>query len=222
MTVSFYNIVPVENYIDSTLLCSQSSFVEKQIFSRGLHALLIPGSIITAALDIIIGIGAMSLTFITFGCNRWIFTVTCKHLSNGAKDLLTLPYKNFLQTINPNAPFTKNNPYKVIERQGYGFTSKKILNLLSSTAETKNNSHIGLENIISTRLIYLLYGVSSVVTRIIDAIISIPATILSFATLGKFVVLNDLSYRTLHSPLIVADIFFCAIKFINPSAGYAW
>ena len=198
MTVSFYNIVPVENYIDSTLLCSQSSFVEKQIFSRGLHALLIPGSIITAALDIIIGIGAMSLTFITFGC------------------------KNFLQTINPNAPFTNNNPYKTIERQGYGFTSKKILNLLSSTAETKNNSHIGLENIISTRLIYLLYGVSSVVTRIIDAIISIPATILSFASLGKFVVLNDLSYRTLHSPLIVADIFFCAIKFINPSAGYAW
>ncbi len=56
----------------------------------------------------------------------------------------------------------------------------------------------------------------AIATRIIDGLIGIGAGVLSMASAGRFKKLNSIAYSSLQFPGILFDLYFCALKAINP------
>jgi hypothetical protein len=67
-----------------------------------------------------------------------------------------------------------------------------------------------------SRLIYALHGLASLVTRAVDGIISIPFTVISLLTLGKFGFINHVAFSFLSFTGIINDLFKCTLGIINP------
>jgi hypothetical protein len=209
-----------DHYVNHNLVQSnETTFLKKQILARGARFVLTPASFISSALDTIIGLGAGIGAILTLGTHASTFKVAINHLSN-SKMLVALPYVNILLTINPEAKVAENstNKYKppMIRADKDGLISDIVINSLRNVARTCYNSDNFLKRHVATRLTYVLLAVSCLVTRVVDGIIGIPAAGLSILTGGKYESLNNLAYRTLQTPGIIYDLFYCTIKLINP------
>lgn len=200
---------PIQKYVDDHWVNSKKAgFVKKEILARVAHLGLIPASFVFNALDTIIGVGAAGVTVLTLGLNERTGLVTGKHL-NSSKKLFAGPYLNLLKTINPKA--------EVDESIDSGFLSRLVSDILKEIATdfTDDNKNVFSKHVVS-RALYALAGLSSLVTRVADGIISVPVVCISLLTLGKFSVINDLAYTTLQAPGVVNDFIFSTIKVINP------
>jgi hypothetical protein len=230
--VTYALIKPVENYVDSNWVRPvKTPFIKKHVLARGAHFVLAPASFITSAVDTIIGLGVGIGAICTLGKHYPTFKIAHNHLS-GSRGLFVRPYKNLLQTINPEAKFSgdlANESHLVrqlrlakqakISGDGDGFLSDLVIDPLKDIARSCYNSDNFLKRHVASRLTYALLAISCLVTRVVDGIISIPVAGLSILTGGKFESLNNLAYRTLQAPGIINDLFYCTIKFINPWTG---
>lgn len=232
-TIDSINGYVVCNYVHSF----QATFVEKQIFSRGAYLALAPLSIITVALDTIVGIGAATMTLLTLGCYKKSYSISRSHfyIERGFIN----PYLFLLRSINPNSPFQQSFddvmsdgtrflsalkgeiPLKEfkIGIQGNGLFSNLVIKPLIEKATDHQNSNNFLNKHIVSRLTYALLAISCVITRVADAAIALPAVALSLITLGQFNSLNCTAIRALYAPRLAFDLYFCLLKIINPWAG---
>jgi hypothetical protein len=188
----------------------QESFVQKHILARGAHLLLVPASLITTAIDTIVGLGAGIGAILTLGQNKNAFCFAVTEVLE-ANRLLILPYQNFLQAINPEAEFTDH-----IKAED-GPITNNVMDPLLLLARNCANSKDFLTRHVASRLTYALTALACLVTRTVDGIISIPVTAASIVTLGRFRFINDLACKTLKVGALISFTFVIfPVLIINP------
>jgi hypothetical protein len=198
-----------QKHIDRQWVASpEASFVQKHVLARGAHLLLAPASLITTAIDTIVGMGA-GVTLALYQNKKTLDFIVQQ--TNESSRLLFLPYQNFLQAINPEAEFTKNIKEK------YGPISAPAITTLTSFAKECSKSENFFQRHVASRLTYALAALASLVTKVVEGIISIPIVAASIVTLGNFTFINDLAYRTLIASSLITDTFVIfPILVINP------
>jgi hypothetical protein len=184
---------------------SDASFVQKHVLARGAHLLLAPASLITTAIDTIAGLGAAIGAILTLGQSRKIFDVAAA-LLNESNFLLSYPYQNFLQAINPDADFGDIDAYIV----------SNAISPIEDFAKKCAKSENFLQRHVASRLTYALAALACLVTRAVDGVISIPIVAASVITLGNFTLINHLACNTLKAPGIIVDLVYCAVYVLNP------
>jgi hypothetical protein len=226
--------VSVDGYI-SNWVRSKDCF-EKHVLARGGHLGLIPLFTITSVVDTIVGAGAGIVSIATGGTYKATCDFAMNHLDS-SRNIVAYPYTNLLRTLNPEAKFpssvashsyfhsyrywsqTIDQGSELITNDGDGFITSYVSDALKDVARSCRNSDNFFKRHIVSRLTYLLLAISSLITRVVDGIIGVIAAILSFLTLGKVGSINNVAFRALQAPGIVKDLFYCAIKCINPWAG---
>lgn len=199
-----------QDYIRS----NNASFFEKNCLSRGMYILMIPASFAVCVLDTIAGVGATLGALCTLGKNQW-FVKHSENYLQSSKKILALPFKNFLRVIDPSDTLSKE---AYINVKGNGFIQEEVFDTLNNYGLKFSNSKNIFTRHVASRLTYLVLAITSVVTRVLDGVISIPATVISILVLGKVDSIKHLAFRTLQATGLVNDILFCAIKIVNPWA----
>ncbi len=115
----------------------------------------------------------------------------------------------------------ESHNYPLIGIGGNGFITHFVTDALKNIARDCYRSENLLIQHVASRLTYAVLAISSLVTRAVDGVIGIPAAGLAILTFGKIESLNNLAYRSLQTPGIVEDLFYCTIKIINPWTGTA-
>lgn len=209
----YFNITtklnPVVGFVDKGLIYPEHpSILKTHVLARGAYFLLVPTVIITSAVDTIIGLGAAIVAISSLGDCRSIIEVADDHLS---MKLISVPYACILKVINPYAEFSEEDLVSYD-----GFISDLVIKRFNKKIKECSCSKNFLERYVISRVGYALLAICSVICRIVDAVIGVPVVTLSFLTAGKFSSLNNLAYRTLQSPKVVHDLFYCVMKFISP------
>jgi len=220
LNTSYAYLKSAEEYVEDNWVYSDSpSFSKKHLLARGAYFFLAPASLITSAIDTIVGLGAGIGTICTAGRYPQPYKFAMNHLSSSNK-LFSHLYLNFLRAINPEAPFMEDgdNPPR-ISINGDGFLSDLVISPLRKTARSCYNSNNFLKRHVASRLTYAVLALSCLVTRAVDGVIGIVAASLSILRCGKIESLNHLAYRALQAPGIINDLFYCIIKCINPWTG---
>jgi hypothetical protein len=224
--MSYYNVTselvsPIENYANDRLYIP--NFVDKEIISRCANGIAAPLTILTCAVDIIIGLGTGIGALCTLGRNRPTYKFAKHHLAS-SKTILADPYINVRKILNPSFVLTckhevpsENDPF--ICARGDGFLSDYVKVYLEPKIENLKNSNSRIEKYIASRLTEAVLGVSLIVARVADGIIGIGAAFLSLLPFVNNQSLNNLAYRGLQAPGLISDLFECTIKCINPWAG---
>lgn len=203
---------------------SLSSIVDQHILARGGYLLLAPTSVITSALDIIVGLGAGIGAICTLGMHQPTLKVARYHLTS-ANQLAPRLYANLLRMIRPNARVNAGDfpegdqETKDILKGKDGYLAAKVITPFRAFAKECYSSDNFLKRHVASRLTYALLAVACLVTRAVDGVIGIVAALFSLATLGQFRKLNIIAYRGLQAPGIISDLFYCVVKVINPYAG---
>ena len=187
----------------------------RHIASRVGNLALAPWSIMTQAVDTVIGIGAALATIGTLG-NKKIYQVAIKHLDS-ASFLIADPYLHLLKTINPNASLQvmKGSNNKLADPHLTTFVGKNMLSLAKSCWASKNK----FVHHVCTRLTFALLALSCVITRVIDLIIGVVAAIGALVTLGTCPKWNRAAYMGLQITGIIQDLFEATIRIVNPSVA---
>lgn len=164
-------------------------------------------------LDGLIGVGAGGATLVTGGSIPGLNDYAFSHLYT-FQEVLTGPYRYFLKTIDPTPKFHFGNEWT--DAGGMGWITDYFIDELGQSASQHTQSDSLFRQHVLSRLTYGLLAIACIVGRLADAILSIPFTLLSICTLGKFTEINNIAYRTLQAPNLVGDLFLCAAHFINP------
>lgn len=206
-----------------------SHFLKKHVAARGAHLLLVPGSFIECALLTIYGLGCGILALIPIGTNPDMSNRALKHLSY-SNLLFSQCFLNFLRMINPGAKFSgiwlpekpSTNTETTISARGNGFITQLVYERLQKWAKMAEDCYHspknGLQKHLITRFMFFTLALTLLLTRALDATISIPATLLAIFFFGKWESINNLSYRTLQATGIVRDLFYCTLKILHPGA----
>lgn len=184
----------------------QSDVTRRQVLSRGAYLALVPTTFITRALDTIIGMGIGIGAVCTLGKNENILRKAFNFLYS-SHQLIEDPFCNFLKAINIEAK---------LHRKPYQFY---IPMELKSTAKKYYQSSNFLERHVVSRLTYVLLALACIITRVVGLVLGVLLAPLTIVTCGNYSSLNVLTCKALQAPGIIHDLFFCTIKFINPSAG---
>ncbi len=219
-TITDTALNPVSLYVRKHLVQpdgGKTSFLGKQILARGVRLVLTPASLITCALDTIIGFGTGVVALLKHGTDEKMNKLAFSHFSK-TNLLLSSPYRHLLGIINPEAEFPLRCQTRGIAVEGNGFISDIVSRPLKTLAEDFRSSKNFVSKHVASRLTYALLGIASIVTKLFDLVIGIPAAALSLVTLGKFGTLNNLAFRSLQVTGIVGDLFFATIKIVNPDA----
>lgn len=220
--ISKETVRPAANYIDNNWVrAPDANFLQKQVIARGGNLCLAPASLITAAVDTIMGLGAMLASVITLGLHRPTLKFTGNHITQ-SENLLLNPYRHLMKTINPEIQFAKDkeawdplNP-PLITAEGNGFFANVCVPIFNSVKEYSKFDDFYTRHI-TIRLTSAVLAMAAIITRIADAIICLPAAALSLITLGSFESLNNLASRSLSAPAIIRDLVYCTIVFVNPN-----
>lgn len=197
------------DYICQNLVDSENTnFFKKHVLARGGYLLLAPVSIITAAIDTIIGLGVGLASIATVGKHAPTFYRAQYHLVLGQQILARL-YQHCLQFLNPSA---------IIDDVEDGLTTDVVKNFFIIVAKDCYRSDSIFKRHVASRLTYALMLISCAITRLIDGVIGIIAALFSFLTFGHFDSLNNAAYRGLFITGIVTDLFYCTVKIVNPTA----
>lgn len=208
-------VMSLDNYVADNWAVSQK-FLKRHVLARAGFFALAPLSILTTFADTFIGGVSGTLSLITLGKSRKIYFFSADHLSS-SKNIIATPYLNLIRTLNPQARFDSEKG--IIKRDGNGlitnFVYKKIKKQVSDCYKSSNifKKHI------ATRGFFIALGASSVICRVVDGILGGLATPLSFLTFGKFHTINHIAVRGLKAGGMVQDVYYCAVKFINPWTG---
>lgn len=193
---------------------SQSKNCFRRFFvSRGVHLGLVPITLVTNALDTMIGLGIGIAAVCTAGTHRKTALLTNTYLSR-SNDLLSDPFVHLLRAVNPTASFRNSS---VINKSGCGFVPDLVLpKLANASLKSRNSSNFFQRHFIS-RLTTALMGLAAIVTRVADAVIALPVAAAALLTYGKIDSINNLAYRTLQAPGLIDDLLSSLVRTMNPS-----
>ena len=211
---------PIAQYVRNNWVISpNTNFVKKQIGARAAYLGLTPVSAVTSVLDTLVGSIAGIGSILTLGLHK---PTNDLHVRNIALSrlIVSLPFSGFLKVINPSAEFPgKTNENRIlIGSQFDGLVFDFVLPKLKNYANEFSLSNNVFKKHVLSRLTFALTAIAAVVTRVADAAIGLVAAAFSIITLGIYPSLNNLAARGLHAPGVFHDIFYAAIKTINPWA----
>ncbi len=209
----------LRNYIQVNLSNSDSLF-KSQVLTRVAYLSLAFLNIITGSVNATAGVLTGSLNILTAGKKHSLHKITLAQLCN-TRLTLSLFYLNGLRVLNPHARLCNYIPKNSLELSfdGNGLFAGRVNTLIQDLSAQCNTSKNFLKKQVISRLTYVLLAVASLVTRAVDAVIGIIAAVFSILTLGKFNTINTIAFRGLQVPGIVDDLFYCAVKIINPWTG---
>lgn len=214
--------------------------LSKHILSRFCFVLLAPASLIAAALDAIIGIGAGIMTLSLFAISlplrllyafgillpiavdcRPLFDLAFSHLFSFQNGLSSCQIA-ILSSINPYHGFlpTETPPKNLLiedhtKRTGVltGYVQEALYPSIDSLYASQNR----FEKHVCSRALALFSTLALLVCRVVDAVIGVLATPLAWLTLGEVRPLTNLSLRGLQLPAIVLDLVGGVPKIIDPA-----
>lgn len=217
----------MELEIDKQSRCSD--FFQNQVVARGKNVVALPLHFLQNVGQLIYGsclaIGsALILGTDNGNFNHAIDLLGCKGgMEEGG--IIADIFKDVLCIINPNATFVDDfslsylrSPLSIIQRGNElggqeWMPMKEIFNEKILARKSKFHAHV------TNRLMALGALIRIVFCRAVDALACLFAVPAAILTLGKFKKVNSVAYSTLHFPVILADVFFFAMKVINPWAG---
>jgi hypothetical protein len=206
---------------------NNTNFFKKHIAARAGNLALTPWSFITNVADSIIGVGGGIACVVSAGLHAPTVRFARNHLSRTGT-IVAQPYVNFLHTLNPTADFPIDPPPWVlnadkdrplVSSEGNGLITHYVYGFLKGVAKDYRESENFFKKHIASRLTYALLLVSCVVTRVVDGIIGVIAAVFSCLFLGLVPPLNNLAYRGLQGTALIHDVFYCAMKILNPWAS---
>jgi hypothetical protein len=183
-------------------------------YPRIRHALLVPGTFITSAVDAIVSIGYQIAVIRTAGRNFDTWEKGVLRLC-AFKDLFAWPFKHLVQAINLKATFPDSETFR----------KKGLLTVIAYKLDTKAQGLLNDKGSTSftrhflTRALYVGMIPCCVVTRVADGVIGVPLGIVALIALGRSPLLNHTACRALQAPALVSDLFYCCVKVMNPQAG---
>jgi hypothetical protein len=186
------------------------------ILARGLHVVLMPGFLVAGILDILIGATSGTLTLMTLGSWKWAAKSTSKR--EIGRYVLPLIYSNFAGFLKPGEiqKIHDKLPSDAIRFEGNGLISDRVINWVDPQATELTASESIFKKHVASRLTYVALAVCCVVARLFDAVLSVPMTAISLITFGRFDFFNIAALRTLQAPAVINDLFYCAVKTLNP------
>lgn len=203
----------VVSAVDPLLKPQNESFLNDQIVSRLREAILIPFVMLSAPIDMIVGLGYYAGSILTFGTEPKLFSYANKFTLASGK-LFSTSYLHLLKVFIPKAGTDKkikefnglftHNVYQKIEEKAQHYSSSKNIFVRHG----------------ASRFTYPLLAIACVITRIADLVVGIFAAALSFIPyFGAKTWLNDSAFRGLEVLNIVNDLFYCTVKCFYPWAG---
>lgn len=196
------------------LACDKATYLNQQVISRVASFTMAPLSALGVTVDTLVGMISGVGAIFTAGTNKKIWSMASN--LTYSRHLLNLPYLNLLRTINPQANIRINADgiiFGRIENSLRPYLEKSYLKTLRSSESNFLNREI------TSRISYLLFSLVTIVIRAVDGLIGLIASTLSLVMLGTNATINTLAFNGLASTGIVYDLFYCAVKIINPNAG---
>lgn len=196
---------------------SESGSLKQGIQRRAVHLITTPVFVVTDLVDTLLGVGMTIATLATAGQNKTIRGVAMIELEASA-NLLSVPYRHLLQTINPEAQF--NGAENDLNDSGNGLLASIVKTGLQKFVNTQKESNSFFRRHVTTRLGHGLMLLSAPLTRTADLAIGLVAALFSFLTLGKIPTLNKVASKALEAPGIMRDLFQGVVKTINPYSSW--
>lgn len=223
-----------EHEIKNKILPESKSFQKRHVVSRLANLAVAPLSVLTSSVDGLLGLGLGLASVAVAGTKAKLNTQALLQL----EALQELPSRSFyllLKTLNPNASIVsqsvtrrRHEDYEDVHLSdifSYGHDEGRlhqifsgILSSITQLGHDCYNSESKFKRQVTSRLTFGLLAVSCVVARIFSLVIGVASGVLALLTLGKFEAVNTLAYKGLQITGIVRDLFFCAMKCINPGA----
>jgi hypothetical protein len=193
-----------------------------QFSVRLLHARLVPACLIVTALDLFIGAASGTLTLMTLGKWTWAAQRASARL-DAVRYVLPVIHLHICGFLKPGAieeseeKQADKSSYK-ITLEGNGLISDRVIKLLNLQGKRLTESGNLFKERVGSRLTYLALAVCCLVARLADAAFSVPIAAISIITCGRFHFFNVAAFRTLQAPALINDLFYCAVKVLNPWA----
>lgn len=214
VSITKQTIERLEHYIfQNWIFHPKTSCFKREFLSRCARILTIPLTLITAILDTIVALGISIAAYGSLGMLTKVTLRACEHFES-TRLILIKPIFNFFQFINPR---TRVAASTIIEPNGHGFVSDRVLSLIDLANRTSASSICFVRHVVS-RTLYLVSTIAFIIARLIDAIIAPFATLFALCALGTNHTLNNLAFRALQVPGVIEDIYCCTIRIINPWA----
>ncbi len=192
-------VFAADNYVQTNYVKSK----EPSLWTaRGINIILIPCSIITIAIDTVVGLGASLTSGVTLGLSRPVNCFVRSHLCTCA--ILRYPYSNLIRVIHPDTDFKDDKtPY------------------IQALAEYAKNLYLDGRDFEKHHVVPRLCGLVLVVAALVEsmayAIIAVVATPLSLVTLGYFSSINQVAIRVLRFTMFGESLVKATLLFINPN-----
>lgn len=212
MTINLNIMNPIAKQIPK-LAGPKQSFLTREVASRAAHAAFAPFTFLANCLDT--GLGLLALGTLGFHQQTTLFADRQLCIS---KYLISSLYWQALNVLNPHVVVTRSGIVTrsgMIAFEGDGLLHERVVCLKNKASNMARSTDFS--GIVGSRTLHLLYGVASVVTRLADAAIAVPAIPLSLVTLGKIESLNNLARRSAQATGLIKDISFCIIHMVDPA-----
>jgi len=194
---------------------------EAQFLARAGYFVLMPLSIITCAIDTIIGIGFGLANIFTGGTRKGTAAHT-KNFLESSIYIIAEPYQCLLQLVNPRAGFEPDCGdyfFSTNPNCEDSFLTEIVREFLCDKAEEyRGSDNSFFKRHIASRLTYALLTISLVISRIADGVIGVVAAPFAVLTFGKFEILNNLAFQGLKTPGIISDLVLNITCTVNPWA----
>lgn len=193
------------------LQSKKSTFFTPNIFFRlGKLNLILP-RLFALIGDTFLGVTSGILAALTLGQFTAVYKFASNHLKSTNYAISNL-FATVLDIINPISDFNSNVKTGFIT----DFFYRKIRNFAMEQSQPDKNF---FSRHVVSRLAFALLGGACLVTRTLDGLISIPATVLSFLTLGLITPINTIAKRSLQWPGILNDELYTLKHVITPWAA---
>lgn len=177
----------------------------KNVYTRVAYAALAPLALYSVFQEAVIGTASALAAIATLGLIHKVNASAIAHLSYSFR-YLQLAHLSILRFFDPSIPL----------QGGSYFAIPTPSAAIEASALKQSRSDNFFVRHVTSRLTYALLAVSMIVTRVVEAVLVIPAVVLSIFFFGEVKSVNNFALNALSAPKILLDVFFCAINMINP------
>jgi hypothetical protein len=163
-----------------------------------------PTFIIAAAIDVIAGV----FTVVPAIFNKKAYFFAFNNLESSISALANTVF-NVLYVVKPSMEVNFHKK----------FMSDHIVDYFDNKASLYLNSKNKLVQEVGSRTASFVQLLACIVTRVIEAVICPFALLGMLCTLGRNKEVNSFAFRALQFTGIIHDVFYCAVKIINPRAA---
>lgn len=164
------------------------------------------------------GVLAGIVTCLSAGFRKKIGDASQKVLDTHGTLLLPDIYKSFLGVLYPNMPQEINAKIESQDekKELRSYANEKIQNLLKKGDAYSDSQNVVVRHVVS-RATYVVTAAVSVISRLALGVLGAGAALLSFIPyVHKKSQFMHFAYQELQVLGAVQDVFYCAVKFLNP------